>query len=243
MGSEHRLLLAVALAGASGASTFALSALANYVGNRTYRGSWTAYFLLRPFVGAGFAIVVYFYARVFLIEPGVGSWNYYGILATSFLAGIFSGPSVVKLAAIMDVLFAPQDARKDKIAPDGLPIGQRPLDRFSGFMAYRQVRSEGAALLTVWIQSNRPDDVPHTRIDCGEGPPAEQTRFRVSIYPNQGSAEPADGELRVTRQNSRSSDLQFRLVYPPQDLPAGLLEVSQYGRTVAVTSFGAKEPQ
>src|SRR5215472_18553493 len=51
--SESRLLVAVTLAGAGGATLQAFTALLGYIGNRAYQRSWTAYFLLRPIAGAG----------------------------------------------------------------------------------------------------------------------------------------------------------------------------------------------
>jgi len=255
LGSERRLLLAVVLAGAGGATLHGASGLANYIGNRLYRRSWTIYFVLRPFVGAGLAVGVYFYARTFLIDHrGGASGNYYGILATSCLAGLFSGSAVSKLAAIADIFFAPRDIRGEltaKVRPTLQAVSTRPLDRFSGFVAHRLEVLGTRAILRVWIQSNLPDGVPHTKIDVGEGPPAEHTRFRIAIYPDTGDAEPTDGELRVTRQDPRSDELQFRLVFRPDERPAGpgpwfrfsgLLEVSQRGRTVAVASFGVGVP-
>ena len=60
---ESDLLVIVLLGGALGSCIHAMTSYVSYVGNETLRGSWFAWYVLRPFIGAPLALVFFFVLR------------------------------------------------------------------------------------------------------------------------------------------------------------------------------------
>jgi hypothetical protein len=244
--SDSRLLLAVALAGAGGATLQGFTALLDYIGNRAYQRSWTAYFLLRPLVGAGIALVVYVLVRSTLVHSNAGAavLNFYGVLTLSLLSGFYSRTALVKLIEIFETLSETKGIRevaKSNFAlkPERSSSVRHPLDVYRGYVVLQlSPVDEGSRFnLTVWAQPNPPVGLLAARVDIGEGLPAKVTKFRVAIYADGCDVEPLDAELRVETDKPQSGSLVFGLMCP-QGTPTGLVEISQYGRTVSVVSFG-----
>jgi hypothetical protein len=258
--SNTSLLIAVASAGAAGASVQAAMALVNYIGHRAYARGWTAYFLIRPLVGSGFAVLVYVALRAGLVDADIApsSLNYYGILAVAAITGLASGNVTRKLTEIVDTLFDPSAGtgplRKVDIAERETPR----LDRYHGFFRYQigrvgesdssrtaeglelvasaagtPTRSETHWILVAWLQSG-PADGGGTEIDVGEGAVPRKVRFVANLYPEDCKAEPPSEELEATIDEEKSSPARFLLTCPPGLAPRGLLELTQRGRTVAV---------
>lgn len=244
--SDSRLLLAVTLAGAGGATLQAFTALIGYIGNRAYQRSWTAYFVLRPFAGAGMALLVYVSLRAALLDghAGVAGLNFYGVLSLSFLSGLYSRTALARLTQIFEVLFEARDMSKFAksrlaVETERLSSVRRPLEAYHGYLVLQlsPVKESRHFTLTVWTQPDAPPGLSATKIDIGEGLPPRVTKFRVSVYGDGCDAEPFDAELRVETDKPQSESLVFALMCPTGS-PAGLVELSQYGRTVSVVSFG-----
>ena len=108
------LLGLVMVMGALGSMLHFASSFAEYVGNRTFQPSWFWYYVSRPFVGAGLAIIFFF-----LFGAGwVNSQNAGGLMrvaTVSALVGLFSDRAVRKLSDILDTVLAAKDDRKDKV--------------------------------------------------------------------------------------------------------------------------------
>jgi hypothetical protein len=123
-----RLLVLVLLAGALGALLHALTSFADFVGNRRFIGSWVWWYVLRPFVGAALALIVYFAVRAGFLSVSAGGQaiNTFGIVAISALAGLFSKQATDKLDEVFTTLFRTEhgegDAkRKDRLEKLPLP--------------------------------------------------------------------------------------------------------------------------
>jgi hypothetical protein len=105
------LLGLVMVMGALGSMLHFASSFAQYVGNRTFQPSWFWYYVSRPFVGAGLAVIFFFLF-------GVGPQNAGGLMkvaTVSALVGLFSDRAVRKLSDILDTVLAAKDDRKDKV--------------------------------------------------------------------------------------------------------------------------------
>jgi hypothetical protein len=117
------LLLLVVLAGGLGSIIHAATSLGDFVGNRRFYSSWSAWYLLRPLVGAALATLVYFAVRGGFLSGSSSSSNInpYGIAAVAGLAGLFSKQATDKLREVFETLFhvsarAGDAQRKDDLA-------------------------------------------------------------------------------------------------------------------------------
>ena len=104
---ESRFLALVVLSGALGSYIHAATSFADYIGNRQLFGSWTWWYLLRPFVGVALALIVYFSVRGGLIgaSTGANALSPYGVAAITGLAGMFSKQATDKLREVFENLF------------------------------------------------------------------------------------------------------------------------------------------
>jgi hypothetical protein len=125
---EWRFLLLALFAGALGAFLHAAQSFASYVGNGTFRWSWSWWYLLRPFVGGILALILYVVLKGALV-PGTsgGVTSAYGVVAISALAGLFSKQAIDKLNEVFTVAFRPASTegdaqRRDKLTPSGAII-------------------------------------------------------------------------------------------------------------------------
>jgi hypothetical protein len=109
------LLLFVIMCGALGSMIYYASSFVNYVGNRTFRSSWYWFYISRPFVGGGLALIFYFVFGSGMLN-GVAGTDLKMVGMVSALVGLFSDKAVKKLSDILDVLLATKDERKDKLA-------------------------------------------------------------------------------------------------------------------------------
>jgi hypothetical protein len=116
---EMQLLLLVLCTGAFGSSIYALKSLADYEGEEKLYRSWSLYYLIQPFEGAGVAFLFYVAIRGgFLAGTGadVKSVNQFGMCAIAGLAGAFSDLAFLKLREVFQALFKPQDNRDGKVS-------------------------------------------------------------------------------------------------------------------------------
>jgi NADH:ubiquinone oxidoreductase subunit 6 (subunit J) len=120
---ETALMLIVILAGALGAFLHVATSFSDYVGNRRLMRSWFWFYVLRPLVGSGLALLFYFavLGGLFTSSSNTSAINPYGVAALSALVGLFSKQATNKLQQIFDTAFsvpkgAGDDARDDSIA-------------------------------------------------------------------------------------------------------------------------------
>jgi hypothetical protein len=108
------ILLFVITCGALGSMIYYTSSFVAYVGNQTFRSSWFWFYISRPFVGGGLAVIFFFLTEWGKISGATGT-DLAAVGAVSALVGLFSDKAVKKLSDILDVLLATKDDRKDKI--------------------------------------------------------------------------------------------------------------------------------
>ncbi len=127
---DLRLILLALVLGALGSFVHAAQSLATYVGNQQFNPAWGWWYVLRPFIGAALAAMVYFAVRGSLFPSALsvsGEVNPFGIAALATLAGMFSKQATDKLDEVFTTLFrtGPRvgDAvRADKLVPDTAPV-------------------------------------------------------------------------------------------------------------------------
>ncbi|HXC44248.1 MAG TPA: hypothetical protein VNY51_12100, partial [Candidatus Dormibacteraeota bacterium] len=91
----------------------------DYVGNRTLKRSWAWWYSLRPFIGAGLALVFYAAVRGGVLAITTGSnakaseLNPFGVVSVAAMVGMFSKAATTKLGEVFDTLFK-SDKPKDK---------------------------------------------------------------------------------------------------------------------------------
>ena len=125
--ADRVLLFAAMLAGIVGSFLHAAQSLATYVGNDDFKMSWTAWYVLRPWIGGILGFALYFVARAGLLgAPGEGgdSANPYGVVAIGLLGGWFSKTTTDKLQEVFATLFKTDEdkKRKDKLTPHAQPV-------------------------------------------------------------------------------------------------------------------------
>ena len=122
---DERLILLVVVAGLLGSYIHSATSYADFRGNREFEPSWLIWYLLRPFIGASLALVVYFALRGGLLSAVLSGTqptdatqiNPFGIGAISGLTGMFSKQAADKLAEVFSTLFRSQGdaSRKDSL--------------------------------------------------------------------------------------------------------------------------------
>lgn len=128
---QTALILLVVFAGALGSYIHVANSFADYVGNRRLARSWTWWYLLRIYVGAGLALLFYFAVRggFFGADASENVINPYGMAALAGLVGLFSKQATDKLREVFDTLFRVQRGG-DKARSDSI---ENPVPVIAGF--------------------------------------------------------------------------------------------------------------
>jgi hypothetical protein len=117
------LLGLVAVAGVLGSLVHTMDSFALHVADGDFDKAWNWWYLIRPFVGAGLAVLTYLLVRGQLLGLNGSSTalNPYGIAGVAALAGLFSKQAVSKLAEVFDTLFAPTTKSNPPTMPSTAP--------------------------------------------------------------------------------------------------------------------------
>jgi hypothetical protein len=148
--ADVRLLVLVLIAGALGSYIHAVQSFASYVGNASFKSTWTWWYILRLPMGAALALFIYFVVRGGLLAAGAATaagandLNLFGIMSFSGLAGLFSKQAADKLSEVFDTLFSTKEDRKreDK-------LGENPRPQVSSIVPASVNRSAGETEITV----------------------------------------------------------------------------------------------
>jgi ABC-type multidrug transport system fused ATPase/permease subunit len=107
MSREVNLLLLVLVMGALGSFVYSARSFVDFVGNRSLRASWSAWYLMYPLIGSALALVFYLAIRGGFLTPASkgAEVNVYGLMAISGLVGMFSKQATTKLAELFTTLF------------------------------------------------------------------------------------------------------------------------------------------
>jgi hypothetical protein len=71
--SDQGLALFALLAGIAGSFLHAAQSLSSYIGNKTFKASWTTWYFLRPWIGGILGITLYFAIRAGVVAGTSGS--------------------------------------------------------------------------------------------------------------------------------------------------------------------------
>jgi hypothetical protein len=119
---DVRLILLVIIAGALGSFIHAATSFSDFVGNARLKPTWTWWYVLRPFIGASLALIIYFVIRGGFVTGGAvgGSSadaasfiNPFGIAALAGLAGMFTKQATDKLSEVFNTLFRAAEGHGD----------------------------------------------------------------------------------------------------------------------------------
>jgi hypothetical protein len=107
---EVDLLLLVLICGALGSFAHGARSFVDFVGNRTLRASWSAWYLMYPLIGATLALIFYLAVRGGFMTTNAGAnsgkeVNLYGLTAISGLVGMFSKQATTKLGELFSTMF------------------------------------------------------------------------------------------------------------------------------------------
>jgi hypothetical protein len=169
LGSADQQLLILALAaGFTGSFIHSAQSLSSYLGNETFKASWTVWYVLRPWIGGILGFAIYFAFRAGLVA-GASVVNPYGVVALGLLGGWFSKTTADKLQEVFETLFRTDEdsKRKDKlvrhdvpvvdeISPSTLHVGQNTLTITGrNFIDGATVVVDGTALTTHFISERQ----------------------------------------------------------------------------------------
>jgi hypothetical protein len=120
---DLRLLLIVIFAGALGSWLHAVSSYAAFLGNRSFVTSWVAWYLVRPVIGSGLALIFYFVLRggLFTANTKADEISLYGFAALAGLCGLFTDRATKKLRELFDAMFPTQVEEKDRLEASPAP--------------------------------------------------------------------------------------------------------------------------
>lgn len=107
-----RLIVLSILFGILGASVHGVTSLSAWMGTQKDNREWNMWYLVRPPVGAGLAVITYLIIRAGLVQ-GAGI-NDFGVAAVSALVGLMTVPMTNKLRDIFDSLFGITKPNVDK---------------------------------------------------------------------------------------------------------------------------------
>lgn len=131
------LLALVAIAGALGSLLHTANSFAVHVARRDFDKSWQWWYILRPLIGAGLALVTYLLVRGQLLGLSGPSeeLNPYGVAGIAALVGLFSRQAMVKLGEVADTLFAddrPPTPSIERVEPAEISPGSQAEVKVSG---------------------------------------------------------------------------------------------------------------
>jgi hypothetical protein len=120
--ADQGLVLLAFLAGMAGSFLHTAQSLSSYLGNGCFRASWTAWYVMRPWIGAVLGFCLYFVFRAGLIA-GASTVNPFGVVAIGVLGGWFSKTTTDKLQEVFETLF---QTEADHVRADKLEAIQQP---------------------------------------------------------------------------------------------------------------------
>ncbi|MBC7815779.1 MAG: hypothetical protein IAG10_02645 [Planctomycetaceae bacterium] len=113
---KQNILIFVLVMGALGSLLHAVASFGSFVGNKQFAPSWCWWYVFKPCLGSGLALVVFFVVgRGFIVGESVD--NLFGIAMISSLVGLFSDQAMLKLQELTETLLATKspDSRNGKL--------------------------------------------------------------------------------------------------------------------------------
>ncbi|MGJ8654497.1 MAG: hypothetical protein ACSHX8_14650 [Opitutaceae bacterium] len=115
---DQTLIIVSILSGIAGSFIAAAQSLSSYLGNGTFKPSWTVWYFLRPWIGGMLGLAIFFTFRAGLVAS-VDAVNPYGVAALGLLGGWFSKSATDKLREVFETLFDSDadEEREDSLKP------------------------------------------------------------------------------------------------------------------------------
>ena len=206
--SDQGLALIALLAGMAGSFLHAAQSLSSYIGNRSFKISWTTWYILRPWIGGILGITLYFAIRAGVVA-GATTVNPYVVAAFGLLGGWFSKTATDKLQEVFETLFKTnQDERRhDKLTnvaqPNIKEIYPLPIPSTAneiiiigkGFMKGSVVRINDVELQSEFISETTLKVPLNTLLQR----PSSGIKASIMIK-NPGGSEPLSKEFTITFQ-------------------------------------------
>jgi hypothetical protein len=204
--SNAGVLIFVILCGMLGSMIYFFSSFVSYVGNQNFRSNWTWFYISRPCVGGGVALIFFFIVGSGLINgTSVGELMKLGMI--SALVGLFSDKAIVKLSDVMDVLLSSNNTRKDKLDDTTQPAPKAPTTATAlqpKITSFDPPNIKPGVATSVTVKGANFGTGYKVKVNQDDATPLEPTdgSFRVAITANQAVA-PA---VLVTVSSNRGSD-------------------------------------
>jgi len=116
VGPEFLLAATMVLTGFLGACVYSLYAIILHLSpeQEDFDKRWTGWYILRPILGAGLALIAYVLLRGGLLSIGsnVTNLNFLGFTGFSFMVGLFTEQTMHKLNDLADAWFATDQAAR-----------------------------------------------------------------------------------------------------------------------------------
>lgn len=204
--NDTLLLALILIVGALGACLHALTSLAVFTGNKSFKASWVLWYLLRPATGAILALIF-----LFVVKGGfstdINFENLYGIIAIAGLVGLFSKQANDKLAEIAGTLFTKKtDDYKDKLEekPETAPV----IDDFDPKQA--TVGKPGS----ITVMGSNFVDASKVQVNGEDRATTFDSAMKLTVTLQDSDVAQA-GKLQVTVINPDASDPKDFPVEPP----------------------------
>jgi len=181
--ADVRLILMVMLAGGMGSFLHTATSFSDFVGNGKLARSWMWWYVLKPFIGMGLALLFYLVVRGGFLTAATeaGKINVYGIAALGGMAGMFSKQATDKLNEVFTTVFrtapgAGDDQRSGDLA-NGVPVLQDVVPSvFATATQMLDVEVKGSHFSRGSVVRIGGEDRPTTFID--------DTRLAASLLPS-----------------------------------------------------------
>jgi hypothetical protein len=115
---ELRLVQLSIIFGALGAAIHGIASLTVWVSNNKEQKSYFLWYISRPFIGAGLAVIVYLLLRASLLNSVTGLYptmiNDFGVAGLSALIGLMATQMIKKLRDVFDSLFGITKSKYEK---------------------------------------------------------------------------------------------------------------------------------
>jgi hypothetical protein len=110
---EKYLIIVNALFGILGGSTYGLASITIWIANNKFENSWTLWYISRPIIGGGLALIFYFLLRAGLVSGFPVNVGDFGFAAISIIIGLLATVAMKKIRDVFDVLFGITKTKED----------------------------------------------------------------------------------------------------------------------------------
>ena len=204
--SNWQLLLFVIMCGALGSMIHYVSSMVTFVGNRTFRSSWFWFYISRPFVGGGLAVIFFFALGSGVINGASGN-QFMQLGLISALVGLFSDKAVKKLSDLLDVILATKDERSDKVSNANARVAPTAPESGGGAPKIDSVTPATLATNTAATIEVKGSGLAGCKVKLNgqDAAPTEQTAQGFKLAITEAQAQPPKVTIAVTTAQGAAS--------------------------------------